>query len=61
MEYADLKNKSNKELEDLLKETERKLFKLRLQAHGRQLKQVHQIKEVRKTIARIRLTLNNDK
>lgn len=57
MDYADLKNKSKKELEDVLKEEQQKLFKLRLEAHSHRLKQVHTIKVSRKVIARIHTLL----
>jgi ribosomal protein L29 len=57
MEFADLKNKSHGELADLLKEMDQKLFLLRLQAHMRRLKQVHEINKTKKTIARIHMVL----
>ncbi|MFA6105998.1 MAG: 50S ribosomal protein L29 [Patescibacteria group bacterium] len=53
MDFADLKNKSKGELADLMKEMDQKLFMLRLQSQMHRLKQVHEIKQVRKTIARI--------
>lgn len=61
MDFADLKNKSKNELADLLKEQESKLFGLRQDAFARRLKQVHEIKVVRKTIARIKSLINNAK
>jgi ribosomal protein L29 len=57
MDYVDLKNKSHAELTDILKETEQKLFLLRLQSQMHRLKKVHEIKDVRKTIARIQMLL----
>lgn len=61
MEFADLKNKSAAELQDILKDEEQKLFGLRLKAHGRQLKQVHEIDVVRRNIARIQTLLTTKK
>ncbi len=58
MDYAELKNKSKNELAELLKENEQKLFLLRLQSQMKRLKQVHEIKEVRKTIARITMLID---
>lgn len=57
MEFADLKNKSAGELNELLKEQEKKLYELRLSAFSRRLKQVHEINGVRRTIARIKSLL----
>lgn len=53
MELEDLKNKSAKELNELLSENRQELQNLYFQAHGRQLKQVHKINLVKKVIARI--------
>ena len=53
MQWEDLKNKSTKELEELLSENRRELQDLYFQAHGRQLKQVHKINLIKKAIARI--------
>lgn len=58
MDFADLKAKSKAELADLLKELDQKLFVLRLQAHMRRLKQVHEISAMRRTIARVHMLLD---
>ena len=58
MDFKDLKNKSQEELKDLLKELEQKLFFLRLQSQLRRLKQVHEIAGVRRTIARIKMLMD---
>ncbi|MBI2037489.1 MAG: 50S ribosomal protein L29 [Candidatus Magasanikbacteria bacterium] len=57
MQWEELKNKSKKELEELLSENRNELRSLLFQAHGRQLKQVHKVGMVKKTIARISLAL----
>ncbi|MEK7625116.1 MAG: 50S ribosomal protein L29 [Patescibacteria group bacterium] len=58
MDFADLKAKSKAELSDLLKEFDQKLFVLRLQAHSRRLKQVHEISVMRRAIARVHMLLD---
>lgn len=58
MEFVDLKNKSKNELTDILKEQEQKLFGLRQEAFSRRLKRVHEIKQVRQAIARIKTLLS---
>ncbi len=58
MEWEDLKNKSAKELKELLSETRQELQSLHFQAHGRQLKQVHKINSAKKIIARVSMLLN---
>ena len=61
MEWEELKNKSAKELKELLSETRNALQNLYFQAHGRQLKQVHKINLAKKTIARISMLLKKNK
>ncbi|MBI4993096.1 MAG: 50S ribosomal protein L29 [Candidatus Magasanikbacteria bacterium] len=56
MEFADLKNKSEKELRELLAEQRDELRELRFKASEKQLKNVKAIPKCRKAIARI-LTL----
>ena len=58
MDFNDLKNKSKKELSEVLEEMEQKLFLLRLQSQMRRLKQVHEIKVIKKSIARIKMLLD---
>lgn len=53
MEWEDIKNKSAKELKELLSESRQELQSLSFQAHSRQLKQVHKINSVKKIIAQI--------
>ena len=59
MDFADLKNKSATELVEILKEQENKLFAVRQKAHGRELKQVHEVGSLRRTVARIKMLLAN--
>lgn len=59
MQLEDLKNKSAKELQELLSETRNELQNLYFQVHGKQLKQVHKINLAKKTIARISMLLTN--
>lgn len=58
MKFADLKNKSIGELKDLMKEVENKLWQLRVKAHSRELKQVHEFSTLRRTVARIKMLLS---
>ncbi len=53
MEYTDIKNKSEKELHDILAEKRVALRALRFKSHDQQLKDVRDIRETRKIIARI--------
>ena len=57
MEWQELKNKGAAELKELLSENKQELQHLNFQAHSRQLKQVHKINSVKKTIARISMLL----
>jgi len=57
MQWDELKIKSVKELTDLLSEQRQEMHSLYFQAHNRQLKQVHKIDLVKKTIARISMLL----
>ncbi len=61
MDWQEIKNKDEKELRELLADHRAELQSLNFQAHNRQLKQVHKIKLVRKTIARISMLLENIK
>lgn len=61
MQWEDLKNKSKTELNELLTEIGYELHGLSFQAHNRQLKQVHKIKQLKKTVARISALLRNKK
>lgn len=53
MDWQEIKNKSVKELNELLSELRYDLHSLGQQAHNRQLKQVHKIGEVKQAVARI--------
>lgn len=53
MKVADIKNKSEKELQEMLAEKRRELRDLRFRAAENQLKDVRSIRNTRKDIARI--------
>lgn len=57
MNWEDLKNKSEKELQELLSETRNEVRSLLFQTHNRNLKEIHKIKLAKKTIARITMLL----
>ncbi|MEK7681013.1 MAG: 50S ribosomal protein L29 [Patescibacteria group bacterium] len=57
MEWADIKNKSEKELKEILAEQKQELHSLRFQVRSGQLKQVHKINQAKKTLARITMLL----
>lgn len=57
MEYTELNNKSEKELHDILAEKRTALRALRFKAHDQQLKDVREIRETRKIVARILTSL----
>jgi large subunit ribosomal protein L29 len=61
MDWQEIKNKGEKELGELLADQRAELQSLNFQAHNRQLKQVHKIQLVKKTIARISMLLANIK
>ena len=61
MDWQEIKNKGEKELRELLADQKAELQSLNFQAHNRQLKQVHKIQLVKKTIARISMLLTNIK
>ena len=61
MEYRDIKNKSEKELHDLLQEKRNELRELRFKTSEKQLKNVKAIRVARKTIAQILTLLNSTK
>ena len=53
MEFTDINNKSQSDLNQLLADKRAELRHLRFQAQSRQLKQVKKLGEVKQTIARI--------
>lgn len=61
MKWEDLKNKSTKELQEMLSETRNELRSLLFQIRSQQLKQVHKIEQTKKTIARISMALSGNK
>ncbi|WP_412031459.1 50S ribosomal protein L29 [Metamycoplasma buccale] len=58
MQYSELKEKSLKELQDLLLEYKAELFSLRFKNATRQLDQVHKIDLIKKDIARTLTAIN---
>lgn len=57
MEYKELKNKSEKELQKLLSDQREKLRELRFKADANQLKNIREIRVVRHSIAQIMFLL----
>lgn len=57
MKWDELKIKSVNDLKELLAQQRHELHSLSFQAHNRQLKQVHKIDLVKKTIARVTMLL----
>ena len=53
MKFKELKNKSDKELQKLLVEGREKLCELKFKVASDQLKNVREVREAKKTIARI--------
>ena len=60
MDFKELKNKTEKELQQLLNEFRDKLRDLRFKDANKQLKNVREIRVIKKTIAKV-LTLMNGK
>lgn len=61
MEFADLKGKTTGELNEILAEQQNAAREFRFKISGGQLKQPEKLREVKKTIARIRTVLNSKK
>lgn len=61
MEFADLKNKSEKELREMLAEKRDELRELRFKTAEKQLKNVRAIRECKKSVARISTLLTTKK
>lgn len=59
MEFKELKNKSESELQRLLEEEREKLLEMRFKVAQRQLKKVNDIQKTKKIIAQILTLLNN--
>lgn len=58
MEFSDLKNKSERELRELLAEKHDELRELRFKASEKQLKNVKSVRNLRRVIARVLTLLN---
>jgi large subunit ribosomal protein L29 len=58
MKASELREKSAQELEDLLLELRKEQFNLRMQRGTGQLSRPHQMKQVKKDIARIHTIMN---
>ncbi len=61
MEFKELKNKTEKELKQILSESRDKLRDLRFKDANKQLKNVREIRVIKKTIAKILTLINVDK
>jgi len=61
MEYKELKNKKESELHRILSELREKLRDLRFKDASKQLKNVREIRVVRKTIANVLTLLNKER
>jgi len=59
MKYLEIKSKTEKELQDLLKQLGKKLFNLRFQQSSGELTNASEFRKTRKTIARIKTHLNS--
>ncbi len=59
MKIKELNNKTTKELKNLLIESQHKLGQLKFDLASKKLKNVKQIKELRRDVARILTILNN--
>ena len=60
MKVKELRDKSEEELNQLLRELEEELFNLRSRKATGQLDKPHRFKEVRKTVARIKTIFNEE-
>ena len=61
MEYKELKTKSEAELQKTLAQTREKMRELRFKDSGKQLKNVREIRVLKKTVAKILTLLNINK
>lgn len=59
MEYSEIKNKSEKELHDMLAELRAKLQDLTFRTAQGQLNGVREVRETKKTIARLLTSINS--
>ena len=61
MKASELKDKSTAELQDILLELRKEQFNLRMQQGTGQLSRPHQMKQVKKDIARLHTVINQAK
>jgi len=61
MRFADLKNKDIRELQQMVKDLQIKLGKLRFELANKTLKNFSQIKQTKKDIARVLTAMNKQK
>lgn len=59
MDMSEIKNKSKKDLEEMLSEKQDKLRELRFQSNEAQLKNLRSIRKTRKEVAQILTLINN--
>jgi len=59
MKYSDLANKSEKELHDMLEEKRAALAGLEFKLSDQQVKDVREVREIKKDIARILTAINS--
>ena len=59
MDYKELKNKNKSDLHKILVESQDKLRDLRFKDANKQLKNVREIRVIKKTVARVLALLNN--
>ncbi|MDD2806932.1 MAG: 50S ribosomal protein L29 [Patescibacteria group bacterium] len=61
MKFKELKSKSEKELQRLLTDTRHDLQELQFKVHANQLKNLREVREAKKTIARVLMLLGQTK
>ncbi len=61
MKTSELRTKTPDQLETMLKDLHKEAFNMRFQKVSGELEKTHRVNEVRKTIARIRTLLNEEK
>ncbi len=58
MELKDLKTQTSEQLKNFLRLKQQELLGLKLKIHGKEVKNIHSLREVKKTIARVHTLLN---
>lgn len=61
MKFKEIKNKPEKELRKILEDLQEKSRELRFRSNSDQLKNIRELREVKRTIARILFLLNQKK